>query len=158
MRNVRVIRAQARAQGTCPPAITSQGNQTRELPKRLSTPTVTASAAPPVARTTAVRPGPVGLIREALADVWSRRQLIRYLMRHAHTTPFEMVEVKFVVRVPMERATVSIAEVQPDSTVQLPVADAVTSNVMPAMDTNVLSEIVRLRRLARKYRRPTKIS
>jgi thymidylate synthase (FAD) len=30
------------------------------------------------------------------------RQLIRYLMRHAHTTPFEMAELKFLVRVPMD--------------------------------------------------------
>lgn len=30
------------------------------------------------------------------------RQLIRYLMRHRHTTPFEMVELKFIVRVPMD--------------------------------------------------------
>lgn len=30
------------------------------------------------------------------------RQLIRYLLRHAHTTPFEMAEIKFVVRVPMD--------------------------------------------------------
>jgi len=30
------------------------------------------------------------------------RGLIRYLMRHAHTTPFEMVELKFLVRVPMD--------------------------------------------------------
>lgn len=29
------------------------------------------------------------------------RGLIRYLMRHGHTTPFEMCEVKFHVRVPM---------------------------------------------------------
>lgn len=28
--------------------------------------------------------------------------LIRYLMRHRHTTPFEMVEFKFLVRVPMD--------------------------------------------------------
>jgi len=28
--------------------------------------------------------------------------LIRYLMRHRHTTPFEMVELKFLVRVPMD--------------------------------------------------------
>ena len=28
--------------------------------------------------------------------------LIRYLMRHKHTTPFEMVEFKFLVRVPMD--------------------------------------------------------
>ncbi|MFM8284874.1 MAG: FAD-dependent thymidylate synthase [Planctomycetaceae bacterium] len=30
------------------------------------------------------------------------RQLIRYLLRHAHTTPFEMAEVKLLVRVPMD--------------------------------------------------------
>ncbi len=30
------------------------------------------------------------------------RALIRYLMRHRHTTPFEMAEVKFLVRVPMD--------------------------------------------------------
>jgi len=30
------------------------------------------------------------------------RQLIRYLMSHSHTTPFEMVEFKFLVRVPMD--------------------------------------------------------
>ncbi len=30
------------------------------------------------------------------------RDLIRYLMRHRHTTPFEMVELKFLVRVPMD--------------------------------------------------------
>jgi thymidylate synthase (FAD) len=30
------------------------------------------------------------------------RTLIRYLMRHAHTTPFEMAEVKLLVRVPMD--------------------------------------------------------
>lgn len=30
------------------------------------------------------------------------RGLIRYLMRHWHTTPFEMAEVKFLVRVPMD--------------------------------------------------------
>jgi len=30
------------------------------------------------------------------------RGLIRYLMRHWHTTPFEMVEFKFLVRVPMD--------------------------------------------------------
>lgn len=28
--------------------------------------------------------------------------LIRYLMRHRHTTPFEMAELKFLVRVPMD--------------------------------------------------------
>ena len=28
--------------------------------------------------------------------------LIRYLMRHRHTTPFEMAEIKFLVRVPMD--------------------------------------------------------
>src|SRR4030065_1632582 len=30
------------------------------------------------------------------------RTLIRYLMRHGHTTPFEMAELKFLVRVPMD--------------------------------------------------------
>lgn len=30
------------------------------------------------------------------------RTLIRYLMRHRHTTPFEMCEIKFLVRVPMD--------------------------------------------------------
>lgn len=30
------------------------------------------------------------------------RALIRYLLRHRHTTPFEMAEVKFLVRVPMD--------------------------------------------------------
>lgn len=30
------------------------------------------------------------------------RTLIRYLMRHGHTTPFEMAEVKVLVRVPMD--------------------------------------------------------
>lgn len=29
-------------------------------------------------------------------------KLIRYLLRHRHTTPFEMVELKFLVRVPMD--------------------------------------------------------
>jgi thymidylate synthase (FAD) len=30
------------------------------------------------------------------------RSLLRYLMRHYHTSPFEMVEMKFMVRVPMD--------------------------------------------------------
>src|SRR6478609_1121363 len=30
------------------------------------------------------------------------RTLIRYLLRHRHTTPFEMVELKFLLRVPMD--------------------------------------------------------
>ncbi len=30
------------------------------------------------------------------------RSLIRYLMRHRHTTPFEVVELKFLVRAPMD--------------------------------------------------------
>lgn len=30
------------------------------------------------------------------------RKLIRYLMRQRHTTPFEMAEVKLLVRVPMD--------------------------------------------------------
>lgn len=32
----------------------------------------------------------------------SDRTLIRYLLRHRHTTPFEMCEIKFHVRVPMD--------------------------------------------------------
>ncbi len=34
--------------------------------------------------------------------VSDNRGLIRYLMRHRHTTPFEMCELKFVVQVPMD--------------------------------------------------------
>lgn len=34
--------------------------------------------------------------------VYEDRGLIRYLMRHRHTTPFEMCEIKFHVRVPMD--------------------------------------------------------
>ena len=34
----------------------------------------------PVMRTTAIRPGPLGLLGVAASDVWSRRQLIRYLV------------------------------------------------------------------------------
>src|SRR5688572_19100615 len=30
------------------------------------------------------------------------RALVRYLLRHRHTTPFEMCEIKFHVRVPMD--------------------------------------------------------
>ncbi len=30
------------------------------------------------------------------------RHLIRYLMRHRHTTPFEMAELKFLIRIPMD--------------------------------------------------------
>lgn len=35
-------------------------------------------------------------------QVHEDRGLIRYLRRHAHTTPFEMCEIKFHVRVPMD--------------------------------------------------------
>ncbi len=35
-------------------------------------------------------------------QVHDDRGLIRYLMRHRHTTPFEMCEIKFHVRVPMD--------------------------------------------------------
>lgn len=35
-------------------------------------------------------------------QVSSDRNLIRYLMRHHHSTPFEMAEVKLHVRVPMD--------------------------------------------------------
>lgn len=39
---------------------------------------------------------------EGTRHVSDDRTLIRYLMRHAHTTPFEMAEVKLLVRVPMD--------------------------------------------------------
>jgi thymidylate synthase (FAD) len=39
---------------------------------------------------------------EGTKRVSDDRTLIRYLMRHRHTTPFEMVEVKFLIRVPMD--------------------------------------------------------
>ena len=39
---------------------------------------------------------------EGTRKVSDDRGLIRYLLRHRHTTPFEMVEVKFLVRVPMD--------------------------------------------------------
>jgi thymidylate synthase (FAD) len=39
---------------------------------------------------------------EGTRPVSDDRTLIRYLMRHRHTTPFEMAEVKLLVRVPMD--------------------------------------------------------
>ncbi|MGQ9564833.1 MAG: FAD-dependent thymidylate synthase, partial [Thermogutta sp.] len=39
---------------------------------------------------------------EGTKKVSDDRTLIRYLMRHRHTTPFEMAEVKLLVRVPMD--------------------------------------------------------
>lgn len=39
---------------------------------------------------------------EGTRQVSDDRTLIRYLMRHRHTTPFEMAELKFLVRVPMD--------------------------------------------------------
>lgn len=39
---------------------------------------------------------------EGTRTVSDDRTLIRYLMRHRHTTPFEMAELKFLVRVPMD--------------------------------------------------------
>jgi len=39
---------------------------------------------------------------EGTRHISSERTLIRYLMRHWHTTPFEMGELKFRVRVPMD--------------------------------------------------------
>ena len=39
---------------------------------------------------------------EGTRTVSDDRTLIRYLMRHQHTTPFEMAEVKLLVRVPMD--------------------------------------------------------
>lgn len=39
---------------------------------------------------------------EGTKHISTERGLIRYLMRHWHTTPFEMAELKFRVRVPMD--------------------------------------------------------
>lgn len=39
---------------------------------------------------------------EGTQRVSDDRTLIRYLLRHRHTTPFEMAEIKFLVRVPMD--------------------------------------------------------
>jgi thymidylate synthase (FAD) len=39
---------------------------------------------------------------EGTRKVSDDRGLIRYLLRHRHTTPFEMAEIKFLVRVPMD--------------------------------------------------------
>ncbi|MFN9718884.1 MAG: FAD-dependent thymidylate synthase [Planctomycetota bacterium] len=39
---------------------------------------------------------------EGTKKVSDDRTLIRYLLRHRHTTPFEMVEIKLLVRVPMD--------------------------------------------------------
>jgi thymidylate synthase (FAD) len=39
---------------------------------------------------------------EGTKKVSDDRGLIRYLLRHRHTTPFEMVEIKLLVRVPMD--------------------------------------------------------
>lgn len=39
---------------------------------------------------------------EGTKHVSDDRNLIRYLMRHRHTTPFEMAEIKVLVRVPMD--------------------------------------------------------
>jgi len=39
---------------------------------------------------------------EGTKKVSDDRTLIRYLLRHRHTTPFEMAEVKILVRVPMD--------------------------------------------------------
>lgn len=39
---------------------------------------------------------------EGTKRVSDDRTLVRYLMRHRHTTPFEMAEIKFLVRVPMD--------------------------------------------------------
>ena len=39
---------------------------------------------------------------EGTKQVSDDRGLIRYLLRHRHTTPFEMAELKFLVRVPMD--------------------------------------------------------
>src|SRR3954454_17603524 len=39
---------------------------------------------------------------EGTRRVSDDRGLIRYLLRHRHTTPFEMAEIKLLVRVPMD--------------------------------------------------------
>jgi thymidylate synthase (FAD) len=39
---------------------------------------------------------------EGTRKVSDDRGLVRYLLRHRHTTPFEMAELKFLVRVPMD--------------------------------------------------------
>ena len=39
---------------------------------------------------------------EGTRHVSDDRTLIRYLMRHRHTTPMEMAEIKLLVRVPMD--------------------------------------------------------
>ncbi len=39
---------------------------------------------------------------EGTKQVSDDRGLIRYLLRHRHTTPFEMAEIKLLVRVPMD--------------------------------------------------------
>jgi ABC-type polysaccharide/polyol phosphate export permease len=41
----------------------------------------TARGATPTFSSSAVRPGPMGLILEAVAELWSRRQLVRYLVQ-----------------------------------------------------------------------------
>lgn len=46
-------------------------------------------------------PPKVGAVK-ALKLLDKDRNLIRYLMNHQHTTPFEMVEFKFMVQVPMD--------------------------------------------------------
>ena len=38
---------------------------------------------------------------EGTRSVSKTRHLIRYLMRHRHTSPFEMCEVKFFVKLPI---------------------------------------------------------
>lgn len=42
------------------------------------------------------------LLRKQQEQKNKNRQLIRYLMNHSHTTPFEMIEIKFMVQVPMD--------------------------------------------------------
>ena len=39
---------------------------------------------------------------EGTKKVSDDRTLLRYLLRHQHTTPFEMAEIKLLVRVPMD--------------------------------------------------------
>jgi thymidylate synthase (FAD) len=41
-------------------------------------------------------------LRDGVSDSDGVNRLLRYMMRHRHTSPFEMAELKFLVRVPMD--------------------------------------------------------
>ena len=44
---------------------------------------------------------PLGLVMEGYKSVQNDEGLIRYLMRHWHSTPFEMCEIKLHVKLPV---------------------------------------------------------